>query len=186
MKPALFLDRDGVINVDHGYVSRPEDFEFTAGAFQLARAGAEADWPVIVVTNQSGIARGFYSEQEFCELTAWMVERFRAEGARIAGVYHCPHHPEGSVDAYRADHDWRKPKPGMFLAARDDLGVDLQRSIMVGDQGSDIEAAAAAKVPVRILVRSAYQKPSAAEPTHQVASTVEAAALVRALIQEAR
>ena len=133
--PALFLDRDGVINLDKGYVGRVEDFEFLPGIFELARfAVHELGWPLVVVSNQSGIGRGYFDEDAYQRLTDWMCERFRAEQAPIARVYHCPYHPTHGIGAYRADHDWRKPKPGMILQAATDLNLDLSRSVLIGDK----------------------------------------------------
>ncbi len=149
---ALFLDRDGVINVDHDYVHRIEDFEFVPGIFDLTRfATHELGWPIVVVTNQSGIGRGYFDEAAFQALTAWMLERFSAAGTPLARVYHCPYHPEHGVGAYRQDHPWRKPKPGMILQAAADLDLDLGRSVMIGDRPPDMEAGAAAGVG--LLVR---------------------------------
>src|SRR5258705_6669482 len=113
-RPALFLDRDGVINVDHGYVHRIDEFEFLPGIFKLARfAVRELDWPVIVVTNQAGIGCGLFDEKAFEALTIWMCERFAREGAPLTKIYHCPFHPERGIGAYRRDHRCRNPHPGM-------------------------------------------------------------------------
>jgi D-glycero-D-manno-heptose 1,7-bisphosphate phosphatase len=148
---ALFLDRDGVINIDHGYVHSIDRFEFIAGIFTLARfATNELGWPVVVTTNQSGIGRGYFDEAQYQALTHWMSECFRAEGAALTKVYHCPFHPKFGVGSYRSDHDWRKPKPGMFLQAATDLALDLGASVAIGDKTSDIEAAAAAGIERRI------------------------------------
>lgn len=146
LRPALFLDRDGVINVDHGYVHRPENFEFMPGIFKLVRAANERGYLVVVVTNQAGIGRGYYSEAQFLLLTDWMKERFKAEGARIDAVYFCPFHPEHGVGEYRRESECRKPGPGMLLQAKKDLNVDLIKSILVGDKPSDIAAGKAAGV----------------------------------------
>ena len=143
---ALFLDRDGVINRDHGYVHRREDFEPLPGIFDLARAATRAALPVVVVTNQAGIARGYYDEEALATLTRWMCERFEAEGAPISRVYYCPHHPDGHLDAYRLACDCRKPAPGMILAAARELRLDLARSVLVGDKASDMLAGARAGV----------------------------------------
>jgi D-glycero-D-manno-heptose 1,7-bisphosphate phosphatase len=150
---ALFLDRDGVINVDRGYVHRPDQFEFVPGVFELARFWArELGRPIVVATNQSGIGRGYFDERAYADLTHWMCGRFAAEGAAITRVYHCPYHPLHGVAEFRRDHPWRKPNPGMILQAASDLALDLARSAIVGDKMSDIEAGAAAGIPVRILV----------------------------------
>jgi histidinol-phosphate phosphatase family protein len=107
-----------------------------------------------VVTNQLGIGRGYFDERAFADLTRWMCDRFTAESAQIARVYHCPYHPVHGVGAYRCDHPWRKPNPGMLLQAASDLGLDLKQSAIVGNHISDIEAGAAAGVGVRILLGS--------------------------------
>lgn len=152
MRRALFLDRDGVINTDHGYVSRIEDFHFQPGIFDLIRLSWRLGLLPVVVTNQSGIGRGYYEEEAFRDLTGWMVERFRQEGAPIAAVYYCPYHPEAPDIAYRAAHSWRKPLPGMLLAARDDLGLDLSASVILGDKPSDIAAGIGAGLRTNLLL----------------------------------
>lgn len=180
-RPALFLDRDGIINVDHGYVHRPERFDFIPGIFELARFAAnDLRWPIVVVTNQAGIGRGLFDEAAFHALTRWMCERFDAERAPIARVYHCPYHPEHGIGGYRQDHPWRKPKPGMILQAADDLSLDLARSAIVGDALSDIEAGAAAGVGLRIRVGPPDVDPGA-PPHHVAADLAEALALIRSL-----
>lgn len=148
--PALFLDRDGVINHDSGYTYRIEDFHWIDGIFEVARLAVGAGRKLVVVTNQSGIARGLYDEAAFATLTAWMRERFAAEGTPLTAVYYCPHHPDGNAP-YRVACACRKPQPGMFLAAAQDHGLDLAASIMVGDKEIDMEAAQAAGVPRRVL-----------------------------------
>jgi D-glycero-D-manno-heptose 1,7-bisphosphate phosphatase len=159
--PALFLDRDGVINVEKNYVHRVEDFEFVEGIFELCRAAAARKRPIVVVTNQAGIGRGYYSETEYAKLTEWMCNRFMEEGAPLAAVYHCPFHPEHGLGEYRKESFDRKPNPGMILRARDDLGLDLTRSVLIGDKGSDIAAGRAAGVgcTVRLGVKHECPKP---------------------------
>ena len=142
--PALFLDRDGVINVDHGYVHRTLDFEFIPGIFELCRAARGSGHQLVVVTNQAGIARGLYSEDQFHALTAWMKQRFADEGAPLDGVYFCPTHPTAGTGAYRVESAFRKPGPGMLLQAARELDIDLARSTIVGDKASDMLAGAAA------------------------------------------
>lgn len=140
---ALFLDRDGVINIDAGYTCRIGEFRFIEGIFNLCRAARELGYLLVIATNQSGIGRGYFSEAEFQHLTAWMKERFAAEGAPLAAVYHCPFHPDGKGQ-YRRQSDWRKPAPGMLLQAAKDLDLDLASSLLVGDSEIDIAAARAA------------------------------------------
>jgi D-glycero-D-manno-heptose 1,7-bisphosphate phosphatase len=180
MRKALFLDRDGVINVDRDYVHRIEDFEFIPGIFELARfAVHDLRWHVIVITNQSGIARGYFDEAAFQTLTHWMCGRFAAERAPIARVYHCPYHPTEGIGRYRRDHPWRKPKPGMILQAADDFALDLSASAIVGDGRRDMEAAAAAGVALRIRIDPGVG--STADPDHLTARNLDGAlALLRA------
>jgi D-glycero-D-manno-heptose 1,7-bisphosphate phosphatase len=144
MRPALFLDRDGVINVDRGYVHRQEDFEFTDGIFRLCRCAKQLGYLVFVVTNQSGIGRGYYTEQDFLTLSCWMCGVFKEHGVDIDKVYYCPARPEeNSPD--------RKPMPGMILRAAEEFGVDLARSVLIGDNESDIQAGISAGVGVNLL-----------------------------------
>jgi D-glycero-D-manno-heptose 1,7-bisphosphate phosphatase len=180
-RSALFLDRDGVINVDHGYVHRPDQFVFVPGIFELARfLTNELHRPIVVVTNQSGIGRGYFDEGAYAELTRWMCDRFEAERAAIARVYHCPYHPVHGIGAYRCDHPWRKPNPGMILQAASDLGLDLPRSAIMGDHISDIEAGAAAGVGMRILVGARQADDRGGMPSHDaVADLGEALVLLR-------
>lgn len=135
-----------MINVDKGHVYRREDFEFVDGIFDLCRVFQQRGYLVVVVTNQGGIGRGYYSEQDFLALTDWMVSVFQEQGISIARVYHCPFHPEHGIDAYRLDSFGRKPNPGMFLRARDELQIDLAESVLIGDRESDIVAGARAGV----------------------------------------
>lgn len=159
MHPAAFLDRDGVINADRGYVSQREAFEFLPGVFDAVRELRRLGFVPVIVTNQSGIGRGFYSETDFNRLTEWMQQRFTAEGAPIEAVYFCPHHAVEASDAYRRTCDCRKPAPGMLLAAERDLALDLSRSAMFGDRASDLEAAQAAGVRTRFLLATNGTEP---------------------------
>jgi D-glycero-D-manno-heptose 1,7-bisphosphate phosphatase len=150
---ALFLDRDGVINVDLGYIHRSDQFEFVPGIFELARFWTnELRRPIVVVTNQSGIGRGYFDENAYADLTRWMCQRFEAERTAITRVYHCPYHPLDGIGEYRRDHPWRKPKPGMLLQAASDLGLDPARCAILGDKMSDMEAGAAAGIGLRVLI----------------------------------
>jgi D-glycero-D-manno-heptose 1,7-bisphosphate phosphatase len=178
---ALFLDRDGVINVDRGYIHRLDQFEFVPGIFELARFWTnELRRLIVVVTNQSGIGRGYFDECAYEDLTRWMCDRFEAEYTAIARVYHCPYHPLHGVGEYRRDHPWRKPHPGMILRAVSDLGLDPAQSAMLGDKMSDIEAGAAAGIGLRILVASHDAKESEGAPPHEVVANLsEALVLLR-------
>jgi D-glycero-D-manno-heptose 1,7-bisphosphate phosphatase len=157
---ALFLDRDGVINVDKHYVWRIEDFEFLPGIFELCRTGQALGFIPIVATNQAGIGRGYYTEQDFLTLTEWMLGEFRARGIGIGCVYHCPYHPTEGIGEFRRDSPDRKPNPGMILRAKDDLGLDLSQSVLVGDKDSDIDAGRAAGVGsnIKLLHDAAAQR----------------------------
>jgi D-glycero-D-manno-heptose 1,7-bisphosphate phosphatase len=145
-RPALFLDRDGVINVDHGYVHTPEKFQFIEGIFDLVSTANRMGYLVVVVTNQAGIGRGYYSEEQFHALTYWMRARFTEHGGKIDSIYFCPYHPEHGIDEYRRESALRKPAPGMLLQAQSDLGIDMEQSILIGDKLSDITAGRAAGV----------------------------------------
>ncbi len=153
-RQAAFLDRDGVINLDRAYVSRWEDFEFVPGAIDAMRRLKQAGYALVVVTNQSGIARGYYSEAQYQALTAAMKQALADAGAAVDAVYHCPHHPKGQLAELAIDCDCRKPAPGMILRAAKDLNLSLADSILVGDKPSDIEAARAAGVGRAYIVQS--------------------------------
>ncbi len=143
-RPALFLDRDGVINVDHGYVGTRERFAWMPGAKAAIRAATDAGWHVFVVTNQAGVARGFYDEAAVADLHAWMVAELRREGGNIDDIRFCPTHPEAPIAAYRRESDWRKPGPGMILDLIRAWEIDPARALLVGDKESDMAAAASA------------------------------------------
>jgi D-glycero-D-manno-heptose 1,7-bisphosphate phosphatase len=153
-KPAVFLDRDGVINVDHGYVHDEHDFEFINGVFEATKQLKAMGYLLVLVTNQSGIARGLFSEDRFLSLTQWMDWNFADHDVELDGIYYCPHHAEKGIGEYKQECDCRKPRPGMFLEARDFLKIDMANSVMVGDKAEDLIAADAAGVGTKILVRS--------------------------------
>lgn len=141
---ALFLDRDGVINLEVGYLHRVEDVRFVDGIFSLCRTAAGLGYRLIVVTNQAGIARGFYTEADFEVLMDGVRAAFRAEGVELDAVYHCPFHPEHGVGEYKREHEDRKPGTGMLRRGAREFGIELRESVMVGDRCSDIAAANAA------------------------------------------
>jgi D-glycero-D-manno-heptose 1,7-bisphosphate phosphatase len=155
-RPALFLDRDGVINIETNYVYRIADFMFIDGIFDLCRSAVAVGMAIVVVTNQAGIGRGYYTEAQFRELSDWMCKRFAEEGIPIDGVYYCPNHPEHGIGKYKTDSFDRKPNPGMILRAKDELGLLLEGSIFVGDKASDIAAARAAKVGRAVLMAPSH------------------------------
>jgi D-glycero-D-manno-heptose 1,7-bisphosphate phosphatase len=151
IQQALFLDRDGVININHGYVHCQKDFEFIDGIFDLARAAHSLQYKLVVITNQAGIGRGYYSVQQFLDLTDWMSAQFLAQGAPISKVYYSPYHPSEGVGVYKKDDFSRKPNPGMIFQAQKEFNLDLEGSFLVGDKASDIQAGAAAGVGHNIL-----------------------------------
>lgn len=142
-RPAAFLDRDGVLNVDHGYVHRPDQLEWIAGAPQAVALLNRAGYTVIVVTNQSGVARGYYDETAVRHFNAHMQDALRAQGAHIDAFYYCPHHPQGTVAQYAIACRCRKPLPGLLEQAARDWPIDLGRSFLIGDKDADMAAAAA-------------------------------------------
>lgn len=136
MKKALFLDRDGVINIEKDYLYKIEDFVFIDGIFDLCHYYIEQDYLIFVVTNQSGIARGYYSEDDFNKLTLWMLQEFESRGIKISKVYFCPHYPE-----INGECECRKPRAKMLLDAKESFNLDMPHSLLVGDKERDIEAA---------------------------------------------
>lgn len=149
MRPAAFLDRDGVINIDHGYVVRWEDFEFVPGAIEAMRRLQDAGYALVIVTNQSGVARGYYDEAAVLRLHEALSAHLAQQGVTLAAIEYCPHLPDASsasVARYAVECDCRKPAPGMILRSAAALGVDLARSLMFGDKPSDVEAGARAGV----------------------------------------
>lgn len=155
MRPALFLDRDGVINIDYGYVFKPDNFDFIDGIFDLVAAANERGYLVIVITNQAGIGRGFYTESDFFQITNWMKEQFVLRRAHLDDVYFCPFHPRFGVGKYLSDSDLRKPSPGMLLQATREHDIDLAKSIFVGDKDTDMIAGQRAGVGTLLLYHSA-------------------------------
>jgi len=180
-KAALFLDRDGVINIDRGYIHRPDQFEFVSGIFESARFWTnELHRLIVVITNHSGIGRGYFDECAYEDLTRWMCDRFEAEHTAIARVYHCPYHPLHGIGEYRRDHPWRKPYPGMILQALSDLDLDPAQSAILGDKMSDIEAGETAGIGLRVLVGSRDAKVREGTPSHEVVADLgEALGLLR-------
>lgn len=154
MTKAAFLDRDGVVNIDRGYVYKTTDFEFTNGIFDLCRLLLDRQYKLIIISNQSGIARGYYTTNQLEELTGWMRDRFEDQGILVSKFYFCPHHPTKGIGRYKRECDCRKPKPGMILNARKELRLNLAESLLVGNQLSDIEAGTKAGVGSNYLIGS--------------------------------
>jgi len=141
-RPAAFLDRDGVLNIDHGYVHRPEALAWVTGAPDAVRLLNEAGYHVLVITNQSGVARGLYDEAAVRRFHAHMQARLRAHGAHIDAFYYCPHHPQGLVKELAVRCRCRKPAPGLLEQAAREWPIDLSRSFLIGDKDDDMAAAA--------------------------------------------
>lgn len=149
MNKALFLDRDGVINIDYGHVHLIKDFRFCEGIFDLCKKYQNEGYLIIVITNQAGIAKKYYSEEQFLILNKWMIKKFKENGIDIAKVYYCPHKPE--------DHcDCRKPKAGLYIKAIKDFDIDPSLSIQIGDKMSDLEAAHSVGVKTLFFKKTNY------------------------------
>ncbi len=146
-KPALFLDRDGVVNVEKEYLYKIEDFELIDGIVDICLKYQNQGFLIIIVTNQSGIARGYYSEEEFAHLSGWMVEHFKTLGITLNRIYHCPHH-----ESINGSCTCRKPEAGMFLEAQKEFDIDMKHSVMIGDNERDIDAALKAGVQTNYLL----------------------------------
>lgn len=163
MTPGVFIDRDGTLNEDTGYISHPDGlilYPFAADAVRLIN---QAGLKVIVVTNQSGVARGLYSEETLRQIHAKMSDELSKKGARLDSVYYCPHHPEFGDRQYRLDCDCRKPRPGMLIRAAREHQIDLSRSYVIGDKASDIRLAS--NVGARgVLVLTGFGKATVEQP----------------------
>jgi D-glycero-D-manno-heptose 1,7-bisphosphate phosphatase len=170
---ALFLDRDGVININHGYVHSIDSFDFVDGIFDLARNACAKNYKIVVITNQSGIGRGFFSEEQFHQLTLWMCEEFLKVGAPIERVFFSPFHPIEGVGKYKKDDFSRKPNPGMILQAQEELGLDLKNSILVGDKSTDIEAGIAAGIGLNFFLSQECSLEMAPLQCYKVCSLLE-------------
>jgi D-glycero-D-manno-heptose 1,7-bisphosphate phosphatase len=146
-RAAVFLDRDGVVNWDDGYTHRIEDFRILPGVVEELRRLRSLGYLLVLVTNQAGIARGYYTEQDYEAFTKHLLSELAGQGAALDAVYYCPHHPEGTVARYATQCDCRKPRPGMILAAMREHGIDASQSWLVGDKLSDVQAGVAAGIP---------------------------------------
>jgi D-glycero-D-manno-heptose 1,7-bisphosphate phosphatase len=152
MNKALFLDRDGVVNIEKNYIYKIEDFEFIDGIFELVRYFKDKGFKIIVITNQAGIARGFYSEDDYNQLNNWMLSEFKKRDSAIDEVYFCPFHLEKGIGEYKKDSYDRKPNPGMIFKARDEFNLNLTNSWLIGDKESDIQAGINAGVGKNIFL----------------------------------
>ena len=155
-KAAIFLDRDGVINVEKDYVYTIDEFEFVENAIEALKILQNKGYALVVVTNQSGLARGYYTEEDFLKLTEWMDWCLIDRGVTLDGIYYCPHHPEKGIGKYKVDCECRKPKAGLIFDAAKQLNIDLKRSVMVGDRLTDIECGKNAGIKRNYLVRTGY------------------------------
>ncbi|MCW7466191.1 HAD family hydrolase [Leptospira levettii] len=152
LSKALFLDRDGVVNIDYDYVHRIDDFVFQDGIFELCQLANEKGYLIFIITNQAGIGRGYYSERDFLRLTRWMLSEFEKHKSHITKVFFSPYHPEHANGKYKRQSIFRKPNPGMILKAAKRYSLDLSKSILIGDQFSDIDAGINAGIKTNILI----------------------------------
>lgn len=159
LNKAAFLDRDGVINEDYGYVYRIQDFHFIEGVFEACRRLIELNYKIIIATNQAGIGRKLFTESDFQKLNTWMLQQFAEERAPITAVYHCPYHPQYGVDEYQRESTHRKPGPQMLLDASAHHELDLRTSFLVGDKPSDLAAARNAGVARSYFIGDAGDLP---------------------------
>ena len=159
MRRGLLLDRDGVINVDRGYVGTREQFEFMPGIAPFLRIAADMGYRLAILTNQSGVARGLYTQKDFENLTEWMLGELRKQGVTIDLVLGCCEHPEATIPTYARESYWRKPNPGMVLEAAQRLRLDPQRSVFLGDQLRDLEAAKLGGVQKLLLLNEKLEAP---------------------------
>lgn len=136
---AVFLDRDGTINEDKGYLYRIEDFVYLDGVVEALRLFHKMGFLIIIITNQSGIARGYYTEKDMEKLHKWLVEDLTEKGVPVAGIYYCPHHPESKIEKYRKDCQCRKPGTALFKQAAEELQIELEKSYAIGDKIRDLK-----------------------------------------------
>lgn len=152
MNKAFFLDRDGVINKEKNYLYKIEDFEFIDGVFETCKYFQDKGYLIIIITNQAGIARAKFTEEDFKILTNWMIDKFKEKDIKISKVYYCPHHPD-----FTGICECRKPNPGMLIKAQVDFNIDLNQSVFVGDKNSDIEAALKIGINKTFLITTGHE-----------------------------
>ena len=146
----IFLDRDGIINKEINYLHKIDEFEFIDGIFDACLYFQSLSYKIIIITNQSGISRGYYTESDYQKVTQWMLNQFKYKNINILDIFHCPHGPDSTCDC-------RKPKPGMFLKAKDKYNTDMEKSWMIGDKERDTIAANSAGIDNTILIRSSHK-----------------------------
>jgi D-glycero-D-manno-heptose 1,7-bisphosphate phosphatase len=154
---ALFLDRDGVVNIDYAFVHQQQNFTFVEGIFELCHYFTNRNYQIFIITNQSGIGRGFYTEQTFQKLMQWVSAEFLKRAIVIQKSYYCPHHPIEGIGIYKRHCDCRKPKAGMLFKAAKEFNLDLSQSLLIGDKLSDIATGKKAKLQHNYLIKSHYQ-----------------------------
>lgn len=175
-RPAVFLDRDGTLNEDHGYVHRIEDFAWIPGSLEAVVRLSRAGFAIVVVTNQAGVARGYYAESDVLRLHDWMTGQVAEAGGRIDAVYYAPTHPSGTVAPYAVEHEDRKPGTGLFVRALSDLALDPTRSVMVGDKASDLIPARALGIATVLVLTGYGATESHQAPADHVAPSLHVAA----------
>lgn len=173
-----FLDRDGVINIDHGYVHKKQDFVFIKGVFEAMMLLNANEYEIIIVTNQAGIAKGLYSEDDYKKLTSWYLALLKEKGIKVLDVFFCPHHIDSKIKKYQKDSFYRKPNPGMFLDAIKKYSIDKDNSFTVGDKPSDIEASKKAGINNNYLVSEGPLKHIIDQDVNVVADLEEAVMLI--------
>jgi len=162
---AIFLDRDGIINIDHSYVYKKENFEFCDGVFKTLQHFISLGYQLFIVTNQSGIGRGYYTQADFEKLTSWMLDEFTCKDIKITKVYYCPHAPEEKCEC-------RKPKIGMFKKAQEEFEIDIKNSWMIGDKPSDIQAGRNAGIANTIFVNKSSTCKDASYSVKSILDTI--------------
>lgn len=168
----LFLDRDGVVNYDYGYVHERTNFDFVEGIFDLVKRANELSYLVIIVTNQAGIGHGYYSEEDFYSLSNWMIEAFNFQGCRINDVYFCPYHPSAALPKYRRFSADRKPEPGMIMTAMSKYNIDAKQSVLIGDKQTDIQAGSSAGIKSLYLLKTTLDAEKSSRHYESQAKTI--------------
>jgi len=178
---AIFFDRDGTLINDPGYLNHPDQVHLLDGAAEALRELRGLGYKTVVVSNQSAVARGIVTEEMLEKIHERLRELLAAKGATIDKIYYCPDHPEGVIEQYRKDSDWRKPKPGMLLAAAQELDIDLAKSWMIGDTERDTEAGRSAGCRTILIstTRSEYGYPEKSRPDHVAVNMREAVNIVK-------